>query len=185
MSLLPPPLPLPDLPPPLPLPVIEVMQIPLPLPLPEPDVKVTDWFPMTINPVHCGEYEVFVATMPSNEPNYNRPAERYFWDGREWADKIPKHVVGWRGVSRARWVNIREANPTRSGWYDTRWPKGEKKARLYWVAKDYTTHDNPAAQVADVLMQGWHYANPKTGELTPFVHTNDKWVIEWMHDGAE
>jgi hypothetical protein len=140
--------------------------------LPEPPpLKRTEWFPLSISPVHCGKYEVGA----SMDNGYDIVLGDYLYDGREWADKLPPNANAWRGLCRGHWVNIRTANPARSGWYRMRYPKGEKSAPSYYVNAD---GDRLVGQAP-----GWYYAHPTSGEMLRYaMHPN--WSAEWWHDGA-
>lgn len=133
----------------------------LPAPVVE-EYKRTVWFPLTITPFHAGKYEVGFETDAGTAAAH---PDRYLWDGREWADKLPSHATGWRGWDRSRWVAHRSENPPLPGWYPMRFPRADKKAPSYWDGVQ------------------WMYANPTTGEMLAYA-AGPKWQAEWFHDGA-
>ena len=54
--------------------------------------EVTDWFPVSINPVRNGTYQI----MSSATPNWPFPSYAQ-WDGNQWSDE---HVELWRGLAK-------------------------------------------------------------------------------------
>jgi hypothetical protein len=60
--------------------------------MPDPDEPaVTDWFPISINPVRNGRYQVTDNTAP------NWPFPQYaIWDGKSWSNL---DIVSWRGLA--------------------------------------------------------------------------------------
>lgn len=54
--------------------------------------EVTDWFPVGINPVRNGTYQV----TSSETPNWPFPSYAQ-WDGNQWSDE---HVALWRGLTK-------------------------------------------------------------------------------------
>ena len=53
--------------------------------------KVTEWFPVSINPVRQGTYQITSSVSP------NWPFPTYAqWDGNQWTDE---HVASWRGLA--------------------------------------------------------------------------------------
>jgi len=53
--------------------------------------KVTEWFPVSINPVRQGTYQI----TSSASPNWPFPTYAQ-WDGNQWTDE---HVASWRGLA--------------------------------------------------------------------------------------
>lgn len=148
----------------------QAMSLPLPFepaPVVE-EYKRTEWFPLAITPFHAGNYEVNAITDvrgPLNTLGVVDVVHRVLWDGREWADKLPRHATCWRGWDRSRWVAHRAENPPLPGWYPMRFPRADKKAPSYWDGVQ------------------WMYANPTTGEMLAYA-AGPKWQAEWFHDGA-
>lgn len=164
-------IPLAPLPPLGPLPPLPPLPALAPLPVPfepeTPPLKLTDWFPLSVWPVHAGKYEIG----EQDERPVLYPCGKYLWDGREWADKLPPGASAWRGVDRGRWVNYLEASPKQSGWYRMRHPKGEKSAPSYYAAE------------GNGMRTGWYWMDT-AGELKAYA-CHPRWAAEWWHDGAE
>lgn len=58
------------------------------------EATVTEWYPVEVNPVRVGEYEVTEAGSP-NWPFY----KKVLWDGKKWTLNGKKYKVGtWRGL---------------------------------------------------------------------------------------
>lgn len=152
-----------------PLPPLPVLGASLPLPFEpdapkEPVLLLTQWYPLSINPVHAGKYELGVEFAGGMDA----VLDLYLWDGREWADKLPHEANMWRGVDKGKWIDVRaDRKPAHSGWHRMRWPRGEKSAPSFY----------------DVEQGGfWCYADPQ-GELRRYA-AGPKWAAEWWHDGA-
>jgi hypothetical protein len=70
-----------------------------PIDFPAPDLPITDWYPIDINPVRKGEYEVDLGADVAWP--FARIA-RAEWSGRKWKDsegKSIKGIVAWRGLA--------------------------------------------------------------------------------------
>jgi hypothetical protein len=70
-----------------------------PIDFPAPDLPMTDWYPVDINPVRKGEYEVDLGADIAWP--FARIA-RAEWSGRKWKDsegKSIKGIVAWRGLA--------------------------------------------------------------------------------------
>jgi hypothetical protein len=62
---------------------------------------MTKWYPRSIDPIRCGEYECaikFTRTMPLM-------SWRLMWDGDGFLVPFPMVVYQWRGVTRKQWIS--------------------------------------------------------------------------------
>ena len=60
--------------------------------MPDPDEPaVTDWFPITVDPVHVGSYQI----TGNKYPNWPFP-QHATWDGKSWSEL---DIVTWRGLA--------------------------------------------------------------------------------------
>jgi hypothetical protein len=60
--------------------------------MPDPDEPaVTDWFPITVDPVHVGSYQI----TGNKYPNWPFP-QHATWDGKSWSNL---DIVSWRGLA--------------------------------------------------------------------------------------
>ena len=66
-----------------------------PIDFPSTEDEVTDWFPVDINPVHKGMYEVIVSDAPAAWP-FPYSVSNATWNGTAWNTNVEK----WRGLAK-------------------------------------------------------------------------------------
>lgn len=78
------------------LPLLPVLPALPPLPELPSFHQHSPWFPLDRAPWEHGRYQIKIDSTEQLQGHI--AAGLYLWDGREWADKLPKGSIAWRGL---------------------------------------------------------------------------------------